>query len=160
MLNYFITLFLRWCRLLVFIVSQPVIDCVDLERFENGSSCANKMLSQIIINFSVSIIVKLSEIVIISHLFNVSEVVFKMRRHSTAALTWQPGQEIENLPWNQSQQDLFILMQEFHLEGAVSSLGLGRKLKQHEFEEKDLVIFLQYLILATRSNCFRFFLHA
>ena len=89
------------------------------------------MLSQIIINFSVSIIVKLSEIVIISHLFNVSEVVFKMRRHSTAALTWQPGQEIENLPWNQSQQDLFILMQEFHLEGAVSSLGLGRKLKQH-----------------------------
>ena len=105
------------------------------------------MLSQIIINFSVSIIVKLSEIVIISHLFNVSEVVFKMRRHSTAALTWQPGQEIENLPWNQSQQDLFILMQEFHLEGAVSSLGLGRKLKQHEFEEKDLriidVIFLQ-----------------
>ena len=31
---------------------------------------------------------------------------------------------------------LFILMQEFHLEGAVSSLGLGRKLKEHEFERK------------------------
>ena len=140
LLNNFITLFLRWCRLLVFIVSQPVIDCIDLERFENGRTCANKMLSQIIINFSVSIIFKLSEIAIISHLFNVSEVVLKMRRHPTAALTCKPGQIIENLPWNQSQQDLFILMQKFYLEGAVSSLGLGRKLKQHEFEEKDLRI--------------------
>ena len=62
-----------------------------------------------IINFCALIILELSQIVIISHLFNISEVMLKMRRHPTNALTSQPGQTFKNLPWKQSQQYLLIL---------------------------------------------------
>ena len=59
-----------------------------------------------------------------------------------------------------SDQDQFILMQELHLDGAVSSLGLGRKLEENEFENMRTIDASVHLILATRSNCFRFFLQA